>query len=87
VAVQEIISTGTVPTVTLPTKLFPGQRLFILLQNNSGGNWGAITWTPYAGLASVVSYNPLATTGAAYEFVVADMTTPGTYVWNLVGGA
>lgn len=87
VAVHTIVSTGTTPSVTLPTKLFPGQRLYLITQNNSGGNWGSITLGPYLGLASVVSFNPLATTGAAFEFVVTDVTTAGTYAWTLVGGA
>jgi hypothetical protein len=87
VEVQEIISTGTVPTVTMPTKYFPGQRLIVIIQNDSAGNWGSITWTPYLGITSSTNYSALATTSLAAEFVVADMSAAGTYVWCFVGGA
>jgi hypothetical protein len=36
-------STGTLPTVTMPTKLFYGQRLTIRIANGSGGNWATLT--------------------------------------------
>lgn len=82
---QEISSTGTAPTITLPAMLYPGQKLFLHIYNNSGGNWAAVTFTG--------SYNSLITGATAVNngqtifitAIVADTLSSGTYLWNIVG--
>jgi hypothetical protein len=72
---------STVPTITLPTGYFPGQRLVILLKNESGNTWGGnVSFT--GGLL----YGTPATNAADGELVVAefifmDPATFGTYEW------
>lgn len=81
VAECEIRSTGTVPTITMPAKLVPGQHLRLLLLNASGGLWGSnVTFSGATTYGSVATNAPDGTLVIA-EFVLSDVDSSGTYVW------
>jgi hypothetical protein len=73
--------TSTVPTVTMPTRLFRGQKLRVMLLNQSGVNWAAnVTWTGAQNYGTTAS-NALAGEVVFAEFTVSDIDASGTYVW------
>lgn len=76
-------STGTNPTFTEPTKFFPGQRMSMLVFNNSGGNWAGML---FPGCSSLVtgSTSVVNTQTAYVELMVADLLTAGAYGWYVV---
>jgi hypothetical protein len=78
-------SNTTVPTTTMPTMLYPGQKLRLMYYNGSAGNWAAIT------LTSAQLYNnggavptTLAAQGTFVDLTVSDLGTPGTYQWVII---
>jgi hypothetical protein len=83
VSLRIVGSSGVDPTITMPTALFPGQELDVLLKNDSGGNWaiGAV-FTPFS---------PGGTQGACinsqariYRFKYLSPTGSATYQWVLM---
>ncbi len=74
------ILTGTVPTFTMPTFFQRGQKVRLIIANNSGGAWGSnITFT------GGTTYGTVDTTAAPGEIVVAEFVVTdspsGSYAW------
>lgn len=81
---QEIYSTGTAPTVTMPTMIYPSQRLSIYMVNDSGGNWASVL---FAGTYTSLVAGATAVNNGQYIFldcVVSDLLSSGTYRWHIV---
>lgn len=76
---------ATAPTVTLPTKLFPGQRLTLSIRNGSGGNWGGAYVFTGANAVSNVYVEALVNLQngevGIHDFIVIDIDNGGTYAW------
>ena len=74
-------STGTVPTVTLPTKLFIGQKITVIIMNDSGLAWA--TNVVITGDQPWGTVDTSADDGqvAFFEFVVADVDSVGSPAW------
>lgn len=74
-------STTTVPTVTMPTKLYPGQKIMFLFYNTSAGAWASnVTWSG-AQLQGTTDTSAAIGEMVIAEFVLTDWDTTGTYVW------
>ncbi len=82
VLVFEMSSTTTVPTFTMPTGLFPGQELIVLVLNGSGAGWGAMTFTGAVVTTNVVTPSVANTSSGYVRFVLSDLTAAGTFVWR-----
>ncbi len=79
----EFRSTTTVPTFTLPTKLYPGQELKIILINLSGAGWATPITLAGAGVVSgVPSPNVGNAASATYALTVCDLTGGFAYLWR-----
>ena len=85
-AVVSMVSTTTVPLITLPAILFPGQELIIFLKNNSGAGWAAISFAgglifPITNVGFPVLANNLES--GSISFVATDLEVSGTYLWTV----
>lgn len=72
------------PTVTLPKALFYGQKLFLIVQNNSAANWGATTVALAAPAGTGVLYDtsgPNLVTGHATGAVFTVINRSGSIRW------
>lgn len=75
--------TGTVPTLTLPTAFFPGQRLTVGVENKSGSAWSVNTSNFFSG---DLNYGPTTSPSCAdavaviAEFVVLAVNS-STFQW------
>jgi hypothetical protein len=74
---------GTAPTLTMPAKLFAGQRLTVSIFNDgSGGNWTGVTVIGLNfGGTNAINNN----TGRSFEAVVVDRNGDGALDWVIVG--
>lgn len=78
---EEIRSTSTVPTITMPSIFFPGQRLNLHVINNSGAPWGSnITFTG-GQLYGTTDTSAIDGEFVVAEFVASDIASAGTYTW------
>lgn len=78
----ELKSTGTAPTITMPTGYCPGQTLCMLITNNTGAGWAGVT---ISGATSLVSVGAVAAGFNAYvDCIYADLTAAGTYTWWVI---
>lgn len=74
---------GTAPTITMPTKLWPGQELIVSVRNVGPGSW--------AGVGAVGLDGPLlsATIGGSqaitFHAKVLSLRANGTWVWAMTG--
>ncbi len=82
-----LVSSGTVPTVTLPQVLFHGQKLTVFLRNSSVGNWATGPVYPgMGGIANVTLASSVSmSTTVVQQFVAAELETPGTVLFRAVG--
>jgi hypothetical protein len=74
---------GTAPTLTMPAKLFAGQRLTVSIYNDaSGGNWAGVTVIGLLfGGTNAINNN----SGRSFEAVVVDRNLDGALDWVIVG--
>ncbi len=74
---------STAPTITMPPKLFAGQRIRVSVFNQSGAGWTGVT---VIGLifGGTNAINNL--TGRSFEAVVVDRNLDGSLDWVIVGG-
>jgi hypothetical protein len=80
VSVIELNSNTTVPTVTMPTKLYPTQTIKAFLYNASGLTWGANVTFTGASINGVVATNAPNGAFVYAEFVVTKVLA-GSYEW------
>lgn len=75
--------TGTVPTITAPTMLFPGQRLSILVNNQSAGNWANTAFVSGVSKYGTTDLSALIGHIVVIEAVVSTLPAAGgaTYSW------
>ncbi len=79
----EFRSATTVPTFTLPTKLYPGQELKIILTNLSGAPWATpITLAGAASISGTPSPNVNNAASATYSLAVCDLIGAFNYQWR-----
>ncbi len=74
-------STTTVPTWTFPTRFYYGQRLLLLIRNNSGAGWGAMTFSGTIATTNIGYPSIANTASAAIEFVVSNLGG-GSDIWR-----
>lgn len=77
--------TGTVATFTAPTMFFPGQKLFLLVNNQSAGNWGNTTLNGFSKYGTVDT-SALIGHIVVVEAIVSTIPASGgvTYSWVAV---
>ncbi len=74
---------GTAPTLTMPAKLFAGQRIGVSIFNDgSGGNWSGVTVIGLS-FAEVNAINN--NMGRSFEAMAVDRNLDGTLDWVTVG--
>lgn len=82
-----LVSTGTVPTVTLPQVLVHGQELTVFIRNSSAGNW--VTGPTYPGMGGIANVTLASSVNMAttvvQQFTAAELETPGTVLFRAVG--
>lgn len=67
----------TAPNITMPTKVYPGQRLKVELRNASGSSWDHNYFVGVSMATTIIGPSQYGT----FDFVVADVSTAGTYEW------
>ncbi len=78
--VWEFASSGTAPTVTMPTIYTLGQRLAVLVRNGSAGDWAGIT---FVGAEFYGTHDSSASIGQIWtgDFIAADIDSSGSPEW------
>lgn len=86
VAEWTFYSTGTDPAIALPTAYHPGQKLDILVWNNSGGNWTTTGVTFTGTYSNILTTVTTVNNGIAkwFRLFVSDAVSAGTYKWHIV---